>query len=198
MASKIKNREEWSTLVNRTISTCLRCELSTMKGNRPVPPWGTVPNDVMIVGEAPGDDEVVQGRAFVGKAGILLRNAMVAADLDPESFYWANTVMCRPLPAPPNSPQPHHVQACAVNLKRAIEVCEPKVVLLVGGFAMKKIVPDGKITKLSGKVLRGKDRIWMPVVHPSWVLRNRSEENEEMFRSHIRRFARLLEKEGIA
>src|SRR5262249_18030117 len=93
---------------------------------------------LMLIGEAPGRDEDLQGKPFVGRAGQLLDLMLAAIGLDEGSVYITNTVYWRP---PGNrTPTPEEVQACAPFLARQIELLAPKVLVLLGGAAAKSIL----------------------------------------------------------
>jgi uracil-DNA glycosylase len=86
---------------------------------------------VMFVGEAPGRDEDIVGRAFVGRSGQLLDRMMTAIGLDRTAAYIANVVPWRP---PGNrTPTPQETQICLPFIKRQIELADPDVLVCLGG-----------------------------------------------------------------
>ena len=106
----------------------------------------------MLIGEAPGRDEDLRGKPFVGRAGQLLDRMLAAIGLTEEHVYITNTVYWRP---PGNrTPTPAEVEACAPFLARQIELLSPEVIVLLGGAAAKTIlgVTEG-IMRLRGKWL---------------------------------------------
>ena len=130
---------------------------------------------VMLIGEAPGRDEDLQGKPFVGRAGQLLDRMLAAIGLAEEHVYITNTVYWRP---PGNrTPTPEEVEACAPFLARQIELLSPRVLVLLGGAAAKSIlgVSEG-IMRLRGKWLSyacaGRDIATLPTLHPAFLLRN--------------------------
>ena len=107
---------------------------------------------IMLIGEAPGRDEDLQGKPFVGRAGQLLDRMLAAIGLAEEHVYITNTVYWRP---PGNrTPTPEEIEACAPFLARQIELLSPSVLVLLGGAAAKTIlgVSEG-IMRLRGKWL---------------------------------------------
>ena len=107
---------------------------------------------IMMIGEAPGRDEDLQGKPFVGRAGQLLDRMLAAIGLSEEHVYITNTVYWRP---PGNrTPTPEEIEACAPFLARQIELLSPSVLVLLGGAAAKTIlgVSEG-IMRLRGKWL---------------------------------------------
>jgi DNA polymerase len=130
---------------------------------------------LMLIGEAPGRDEDLQGKPFVGRAGQLLDRMLTAIGLSEEHVYITNTVYWRP---PGNrTPTPEEVEACAPFLARQIELLSPQVLVLLGGAAAKTIlgVAEG-IMRLRGKWLTyscgGRDIVTLATLHPAFLLRN--------------------------
>jgi DNA polymerase len=130
----------------------------------------------MIVGEAPGENEDLQGEPFVGAAGQLLDNMLRAVGLTrseappAQQVFIANTLKCRP---PRNrNPSPEETAQCAPFLARQIELARPRVILAMGRFAAQALLgSDEPIGKLRGRVHRWRD---IPVVvsyHPAYLLR---------------------------
>ena len=106
----------------------------------------------MLIGEAPGRDEDLSGKPFVGRAGQLLDRMLEAIGLAEEHVYITNTVFWRP---PGNrTPTPEEVEACAPFLARQIELLSPQVLVLLGGAAAKTILGMAEgIMRLRGKWL---------------------------------------------
>ena len=130
---------------------------------------------LMLIGEAPGRDEDLQGKPFVGRAGQLLDRMLAAIGLGEEHVYITNTVYWRP---PGNrTPTPEEVEACAPFLARQIELLAPKILVLLGGAAAKTLlgVTEG-IMRLRGKWLAypcaGRDIPALATLHPAYLLRN--------------------------
>jgi uracil-DNA glycosylase len=130
---------------------------------------------IMMIGEAPGRDEDLQGKPFVGRAGQLLDRMLAAIGLSESQVYITNTVYWRP---PGNrTPTPEEIEACAPFLARQIELLSPSVLVLLGGAAAKTIlgVSEG-IMRLRGKWLSyacaGRDLPTLATLHPAYLLRN--------------------------
>jgi uracil-DNA glycosylase len=131
---------------------------------------------VMLVGEAPGRDEDIQGKPFVGKSGQLLDLMLKAIGLDRTSVYIANTIYWRP---PGNRPPTAEESAqCLPFIKRQIELAKPEIIVFVGGVSAKTMLD----TKAGIMQLRGN---WtefglpdlgtvpaLPTLHPAYLLRN--------------------------
>lgn len=116
-----------------SVHACQRCGLCQGRQNA-VPGDGVDRPTILIVGEAPGEQEDAQGKPFVGRSGQLLDNMLKAIGQDRNtSVYITNVVKCRP-PANRN-PRDDEIAACAPFLARQIELLEPKVILAMGRFA---------------------------------------------------------------
>ncbi|MGI8724228.1 MAG: uracil-DNA glycosylase [Methyloceanibacter sp.] len=133
---------------------------------------------IMLIGEAPGRDEDLQGKPFVGRAGQLLDRMLAAIGLGESQVYITNTVYWRP---PGNrTPTPQEVAACAPFLARQIELLNPGILVLLGGAAAKNIlgVSEG-IMRLRGKWLNydcgGRSVATLATLHPAYLLRKPEE-----------------------
>jgi DNA polymerase len=130
---------------------------------------------VMFVGEAPGRDEDIEGLPFVGRSGKLLDRMLAAIGLDRTTVYIANIVPWRP---PGNrTPTPQEAAVCLPFLLRQIELCDPDVLVCLGGPSAQTLlaVKDG-ILKTRGRWFifnSGKREIRaMPTLHPAYLLRS--------------------------
>jgi uracil-DNA glycosylase family 4 len=138
---------------------------------------------VLIVGEAPGKNEDLQGEPFVGAAGQYLNELLELADLDRDQVYIANVLKCRP---PGNrNPQPDEIQACAPFLREQTRTINPEFIVTLGNFATKFILKtDRGITGLHGKLqTAGRFKVF-PVFHPAAAIYDRTKRSalEEDFR----------------
>ncbi|MDH6230044.1 uracil-DNA glycosylase family 4 [Mesorhizobium soli] len=132
--------------------------------------------DVMLVGEAPGRDEDLEGLPFVGRSGQLLDRMLAAIGLDRNSAYIANVIPWRP---PGNrTPTPHETEICRPFIERQIELANPKVLVTLGGPSAKLLLDttDG-ILRLRGnwrahQMKSGTVVPAMPTLHPAYLLRN--------------------------
>ena len=131
----------------------------------------------MVVGEAPGEQEDLQGEPFVGAAGQLL-DAMLRAigltrgDAPPErAVYIANTLKCRP---PRNrNPEPQEMQRCEPFLVRQIALVRPRIILAMGRFAVQALLrSDEPVGRLRGRVHRYEGVPLVVTYHPAYLLRN--------------------------
>ena len=129
---------------------------------------------VMVIGEAPGRDEDLAGKPFVGKAGHLLDKMLAAIGLDESNVHITNVVYWRP---PGNrTPTPQETLICQPFLERQIELVAPDILLCVGGAAAKQVLDTAEgIMRLRGKwraVPSGDRSIRaMATLHPAYLLR---------------------------
>jgi uracil-DNA glycosylase family 4 len=132
--------------------------------------------DLMLVGEAPGRDEDLEGLPFVGRSGQLLDRILAAIGLDRKSAYIANVIPWRP---PGNrTPTPHETEICRPFVERQIALARPKVLVTLGGPSAKLLIgsQDG-ILRLRGSwkshaTADGTVIPVMPTLHPAYLLRN--------------------------
>ena len=159
---------------------CQKCPLSKSRTNI-VFSDGIPNNKLMLIGEAPGYYEDMQGLPFVGKAGQLLDKILGCVGFSrKENIYICNTIKCRP---PQNrNPLPQEQTACREYLDAQINIIKPQIILLCGAVAAHAIMGDcGGITRIRGKWFNGEefgvDKVkLMPIFHPSYLLRNDSRE----------------------
>jgi DNA polymerase len=134
----------------------------------------------MLIGEAPGKNEDLQGEPFVGAAGQLLDELMAGIGIHRSEAYIANVLKCRP---PGNrDPKPDEIDACKGYLREQIRMIQPEVVVTLGNFATKLLVPtETGITRMRGQRIPW----WLgatliPTFHPAAALRGRPQVREQM------------------
>ena len=160
---------DWDGL-QAEVKACTACPLHQTR-TQTVFGVGDPAADWMVIGEAPGEQEDLQGEPFVGRAGLLLNEMLRAIGLSREQVFIANILKCRP---PKNrDPQPAEAAACEGYLKRQIACVKPKIILAVGRIAAQNLL---KTTTPIGK-LRGRlhDYQGVPLVvtyHPAYLLRS--------------------------
>ena len=126
---------------------------------------------LMFVGEAPGEQEDLQGIPFVGRAGQLLDRYLFAVDIKREDVYIANILKCRP---PHNrDPLPAEEDACIGFLREQVRLIRPRVIVCLGRIAaMRLISPDFKITRDHGTWYGRGGFLMTAVYHPAALLRD--------------------------
>ena len=147
----------------------------------------------MLVGEAPGKNEDLQGEPFVGAAGQLLDQLLGEIGIERREVYIANVLKCRP---PGNrDPRDDEIDACKGYLREQIRLIRPDVVVTLGNFATKLLAPtDLGITRMRGRQLDW----WLgatliPTFHPAAALRGRPQVTEQM-REDFALVSRVLEE----
>ena len=170
MADQVK----FNLLEKRCIS-CTKCSLSTGRTNV-VFGRGNPKARILIIGEGPGQQEDEQGLAFVGRAGKMLNKSFLSVGIDTnEDCYISNIVKCRP----PNNRKPKSIEIenCMPWLDSQIELIKPKVIVLAGSTAVQSYLNINQpISKIRGKWITREGVKYMPIFHPSYLLRNSSNE----------------------
>ena len=135
---------------------------------------GNVDAEIMLIGEAPGNQEDIEGKPFVGKSGQLLDKILETININRTNCYISNIIPWRP---PGNrNPTAEEISMCLPFIKKHIELINPKVLLLVGSISSKSILNKNLgITKLRGEWHIYKDGEIeipaLPIFHPAYLLR---------------------------
>ena len=165
---------KFNLLEKRCIS-CTKCSLSKGRTNV-VFGRGSPKAKIFIIGEGPGQQEDEQGLAFVGRAGKMLNKSFLSVGIDTnEDCYISNIVKCRP----PNNRKPKSIEVdnCMPWLNSQIELIKPKVIVLAGSTAVQSYLNINQpISKIRGKWITKGNVKYMPIFHPSYLLRNSSNE----------------------
>ena len=163
-------------LISSDLGDCKRCKLSRHR-NKIVFGVGNPKAELVFVGEGPGHDEDVQGIPFVGRAGQLLTQMIVAMGLKREDVYIANVVKCRP---PENrAPEKDEVASCIPFLLRQLAAIEPKVIVSLGNVATQSLLNTNKgISSFRGQWLEFRGAKLMATYHPAYLLRNPNDKPE--------------------
>ncbi len=166
---------DWDTL-QTTVAQCRACGLCSLRKNT-VFGVGERSAQWMVIGEAPGENEDLQGEPFVGQAGKLLDNMLAAIGLNRSApgaqagVYIANALKCRP---PGNrNPEPLELQTCAPYLVRQVALVQPRIILAMGRFAVQSLLQTSEpIGKLRGRVHQYQGVPVVVTYHPAYLLRN--------------------------
>ncbi len=162
-------QSDWERL-ERAVASCTKCELHRSR-TQTVFGTGDRHADLLIIGEAPGRDEDLQGEPFVGRAGQLLNAMLLAIGFRREQVYIANILKCRP---PKNrDPRVEEAAACSPYLRAQIEQIQPKVILALGRIAAHNLLnTEEKVGALRG---RRHSYAGVPLIvsyHPAYLLRS--------------------------
>ena len=135
---------------------------------------------LLIIGEAPGPEENIQGKPFVGRAGQMLDKILQAANFDPEQDVYITNSVFRMPPGDdgksfrkPNDTEIEYYRPYVLEIVRLIN---PLVILLTGNVACQSILKKTGITSLRGQWTKIDSHWLMPIYHPSYLLRNQSRE----------------------
>lgn len=161
--------------LEKEVHSCKACPLFESRINT-VFSDGSSSAKIVLIGEAPGADEDKLGKPFVGRAGKLLDELLKLAEINrQEDLYIINTLKCRP---PQNrKPKKEEKLACEKFLKKQIELVNPEVIVLCGATAMESFLDKSlKISKVRGSVFEIENRKFVPIFHPSYLLRQHSKE----------------------
>ena len=167
---------------------CTQCSLAEVVFGSGDPSAG-----LMLIGEAPGAAEDLQGEPFVGRSGELLWQLLADVGITREMIYITNIVKCRP----PENRDPKRVEiaACASWLDRQLQLIQPRVVCTLGNFATRRIRGDQTgIMSLRGRqekrMLSGYPTTLYPLLHPAAALR--STRNLKFLREDVARLPQIL------
>jgi uracil-DNA glycosylase family 4 len=168
----------WPAL-HQAVAQCRDCKLCESRtntvfgvGQAPAGPDVAPQADWLIVGEAPGEQEDLQGEPFVGPSGQLLDNMLKAMGLlRTHKVFITNVLKCRP-PANRN-PEPAEVAQCAPYLQRQIELLQPRIILAMGRFAVQSLLETAEpIGRLRGRLHQYHGVPVVVTYHPAYLLRN--------------------------
>lgn len=170
-SAKMTDLTAWEQL-KQTVANCTLCPLHQTR-TQTVFGVGTTEADLLIVGEAPGEQEDLKGEPFVGRAGQLLDAMLYAIGLHRKQIYIANILKCRP---PRNrDPEPTEVATCTPYLDQQVALLKPKLILALGRFAAHYLLN----TKTSLSKLRTQMHLYqqtnIPLIvsfHPAYLLRS--------------------------
>ncbi|MBN4073903.1 uracil-DNA glycosylase [Beggiatoa alba] len=173
----VDDEREWWSLSDE-VAACRQCELHQGR-TQTVFGTGNQNADWLIIGEAPGADEDQQGEPFVGHAGQLLTQMILALGYEREQVYIANILKCRP----PNDrdPLPDEVRCCEAYLKRQIALIQPSIIVAVGRVAAQNMLKtDAEISAIRGQTHHyGECKIPLVVTyHPAYLLRSPIEKSK--------------------
>lgn len=135
---------------------------------------------LLIIGEAPGPEENIKGKPFVGRAGQLLDKILQAADFDPERDVFITNSVFRLPPGEDGrvfrKPTDKEIEYYRPYVNEIIRLADPLIMLLTGNVACQSILEKTGITSLRGQWSQMQGRWVMPIFHPSYLLRNPSRE----------------------
>ncbi|MEQ6291723.1 uracil-DNA glycosylase family protein [Vogesella sp. GCM10023246] len=164
---------DWDDLQGQ-VSACQQCQLAKTRNNTVVG-RGNNKARVLLIGEAPGEQEDRQGLPFVGKAGQLLENMLAAAGIDSaRDVYICNLLKCRP---PGNrNPAQDEITKCNRFLQWQIDAVQPELIVAVGRFAAQSLLQNqASLSSLRGKLHQHGRYPVLVSFHPAYLLRSPTE-----------------------
>lgn len=185
--------EKLQNLHKRWIKDC-KCGLRK-EATQAVPGAGSASADIVLIGEAPGKNEDKQGVPFVGAAGKFLDEMLANINLERKDVYITNVVKYRP----PNNrdPLPEEVADCTGWLEEELSLVKPKIIVLLGRYALRHFFPKESISSVHGKTLEKKTKIgniFMVMYHPAAALHNGS--LREVLTEDFKKLPEVIERVG--
>ena len=174
-----EDHEQRIAKLREKVLVCTKCSHLAEFRHTVVFGVGNPSAELMFVGEAPGADEDLRGEPFVGRAGELLTRIIETMGFKRSDVYIANVLKCRPdMPKGSSGnrqPTPEEMQTCLPYLRDQIEIIQPKVMVALGGVAMRGLFGTAEPMKS----LRGRWHTFgnipvMATFHPSYLLRNQA------------------------
>ena len=178
----------WQAHLNRW-DNCQRCELATQR-SKMCHARGSLPCDVLFIGEAPGESEDALGLPFKGPAGHLLDHIIRQGLPDGVSYALTNLVACFPAEAKKekiNEPPVEAIRACIPRLAEIVAMARPKLIVCVGQLAAKWVRREERLLKADA--IRRVD-----IVHPAAILRANVAQQGLMIQRSIVQLANVLEE----
>ncbi len=171
-ASALTSEQKKSALKNlrEEIGNCQRCKLSKGRTNIVIGE-GSLDAEIMFIGEAPGREEDIQGKPFVGDAGQILTRLIVKMGFKREDVYIGNIVKCRP---PLNrDPEDDEISSCIQFIKKQIGIISPKIIVSLGRVSTQTLIASKiPISRVRGRFFTYEGIPLMPTFHPAYLLRN--------------------------
>ncbi len=185
--------EKLKELHEKWFTECM-CELKNT-ATQPVPGDGSATSDIVFIGEAPGKNEDIEGRPFVGAAGKFLAEMLGSIGMERKNIYITNIVKYRP----PNNrdPLPEEITACKDWLMEELKLISPKLIVFLGRHSMNHFFPLEKISEIHGKILiktipaLGRQH-FLALYHPAAALYNGG--MRETLMKDFKKIPRILEK----
>ena len=186
-----------STIISKApqsfVAKCGKCGFDKLCTSPQMPVSGEGKRGILIVAEAPRATEDKQGIQLVGASGQLLERVILRFGVQMREACWlTNAMICRP---PGNrTPKDQEINACRSHLLKTIRELKPKVIIPLGGVAIKSLISSawtdgvGSITRWAGhNIPYHKPNAWVcPTYHPSYLLREHNHVLNKLFRNHLR------------
>lgn len=174
------------------IVSCKDCDLYYSR-RRAVCGIGTGESGLMIIGEAPGPKEDMEGTPFVGRSGNLMNTVLKSVGLTRNQVYFSNAVRCRPRLG--KSPKVIEIKKCSKYLRYEVDMIKPRIIVPMGNSALKALsvilgYKFPKISEITGRIMKIKNYYVTPQFHPAAILRN--PKKLEIFKDNFYLISKLL------
>ncbi len=161
------NKQQALDKVTEEIIKCKICPVG--KSGKPVVGEGNTDADVVFIGEAPGKQEAVSGRPFIGRSGQLLRNLIREVGLKEKDIYITSPVKYLP---DRGTPTPKDIAHGRIHLKKQLDVIQPKIIVLLGNSAIQGVLEMKILVKTEhGKIIEKDGKTYLVTLHPAAGLR---------------------------
>lgn len=152
--------------IAKEIKNCKECRRGKL--GLSVPGEGNPKAKIMFIGEAPGRQEALTGRPFVGRAGKLLAKLFSSIGIKRENIFITSPIKYYPRK---RKPTPGEIVHGKIHLIEQLKAINPKLVVLMGKVAHQSLVGDKKLFETHGKTLQGDEKIYFSTFHPAAALR---------------------------
>lgn len=177
--------------IAKEIENCKTCKAG--KSGKAVPGEGSASAKIVFVGEAPGRNESLTGRPFIGRSGKLLRSTIRSIGLKEDKVYITSPVKYLPDKGTPSSSDIEHGR---IHLIEQLRIIKPKIIVLMGAVACYGVLHEKIATlKMHGSVLLRDNLIYLITVHPSAAMR--FPKVRKLFEKDFRKLKLLIDKNGI-
>jgi len=156
--------------LNQEIRSCRKCQLWKTRKNA-VPGEGPINAKVIVIGMAPGVQEDLSGKPFIGSAGKLLNELLKIGGIERKKIFITSVLKCLPQPPENKKPKKKEIKACLPYLKRQIEILNPQKFILLGEVAFSVFFPNKKLKDFRGRVIKKHGKKYFITYHPAAGLR---------------------------
>lgn len=181
------DKQEKLDKIAREIESCKICKIG--KSGKPVPGEGNTDADIVFIGEAPGKNESLTGRPFVGRSGKLLRQFI----RDKLGLREEDVFITSPVKYLPDSgtPTPQDISHGKTHLDKQLEIIDPRIIVLLGRVAVEGVLQERiQVKKEHGKVIEKNGRRYFITLHPAAVVR--FAKNREDFEEDFERLRKII------
>jgi len=182
------NKQKALDQIAKEIEQCAECKVG--KGGKAVPGEGNPDADIVFIGEAPGKNEAIVGRPFIGRSGKLLRTLIQEAGLKEEDIFITSPVKYLP---DRGTPTPDDIKHGKIHLDKQLDVIEPKFIVLLGSVASKALLESKVfVAKDHGRLFERNGRTYFLTYHPAAALR--FQKNKPFLVEDFKKLNKLLER----